>query len=336
LFEWKVVRNRSTISAIMNSYIPYVCPRDKQPLQTIGRELICASGHKYPVVRGIPVLLLDEAEQTHECMGQSIARAKGEQPQPEDDWEPSPEHYVHYGVQLIVAAAGGAMYQSLRGKLRDYPIPDIRLACSAGQQLLDIGCMWGRWTISAARKGYLVTGIDPDLGCILTARKVARQLGIEARFIVADARYLPFPEGSFQGAFSYSVLQHFSKEDARLTIQEIGRILAADGKALIQLPNKFGIRSFYHQIRQMHASSMFQVRYWSPKELLRTFNGLIGPSELSVDGFFGLGIQPSDIKIIPWHLKPIIIASETMRKLSHAVPPLTNLADSLYVTSTRA
>jgi ubiquinone/menaquinone biosynthesis C-methylase UbiE len=109
------------------------------------------------------------------------------------------------------------------------------------------GCNWGRWSIAAARKGYRVVGIDPSLGGVLAARRAAKSLSIEADFIVADARHLPFKDVSLDNVFSYSVIQHLSKPDALKSFAEIARILKPSGKSLIQMPNAFGIRNLYHQ-----------------------------------------------------------------------------------------
>jgi 2-polyprenyl-3-methyl-5-hydroxy-6-metoxy-1,4-benzoquinol methylase/uncharacterized protein YbaR (Trm112 family) len=312
-----------------------VCPRDKQPLtMSIDHELSCSRGHIYTVFRGIPILLISEADPTHASCWTSGKRVADEGEWMEDDWEPTPESPVHPAVQAMVSAAGGYLYQGLVNKLREYPIPDIRLTPSKGGRMLDLGCNWGRWTVSAARKGYRVIGIDPDLGAVLAARKVARQLGVSAEFVVGDARYLPFADGSFDTVFSYSVLQHLSKCNVELTLREVDRVLDRTGKVVIQMPNKFGLRSLYHQARRFGKSQgIFDVRYWSPLELKRTFCRCIGPSSLSVDGFFGLGIQPSDLRLIPWHLRPIIVASECLRLSSLAFPPLIAAADSLYVVS---
>ena len=155
---------------------------------------------------------------------------------------------------------------------------------------------------------------------------------------MADARYLPFPENSFQIAFSYSVLQHFSRENVELALSEIRRVLSPGGTALIQMPNKLGVRSLYHRMRRggNGKRGVFRVRYWSLSELKERFSCLIGPSSVSVDGFFGLGIQPSDLQLLQPHLKLIVISSEALRKVSRQIPALNNLADSLYVTATKA
>jgi hypothetical protein len=77
------------------------------------------------------------------------------------------------------------------------------------------------------------------------------------------------------------------------------------------------------------------VRYWTPRELLAAFEEAIGASDLSVDGFFGLGIQPADVDMLPLHFQAVVRSSELMRRLTNRVPSLRNAADSLYVTSRR-
>jgi hypothetical protein len=96
------------------------------------------------------------------------------------------------------------------------------------------------------------------------------------------------------------------------------------------MPNKFGLRSIYHQLRQLGVPErQFDVRYWSPKELLSVFTEAIGPSHLSIDGFFGLGMQASDLEsFLPAH-RALVRASEWLRKYELLAP----VADSLYVHS---
>src|SRR3954454_14056370 len=161
--------------------LPLVCPRDKKPFpQVTDSSLTCTAGHRYPIVRGIPVFLIGEASETHGVCGTSQKRAHEQNDFGEDDWRPSANDPVHPAVQRMVSAAGGSLYKDLVGNLRDYPIPEIRLPAATGERLLDVGCNWGRWTIAAARKGYRVTGMDPDLGAVLASQS-SRAVGRERR-----------------------------------------------------------------------------------------------------------------------------------------------------------
>lgn len=240
-------------------------------------------------------------------------------------------------VSCLVAATSGYLYRDVCGKLRTYPIPDLRLPASDGT-FLDIGCNWGRWCIAAARKGYRVVGIDPSLGAVLAAQRITKELGLASTtsFVVGDARFLPFAPASFDAAFSYSVLQHLSKPNAVKALQEVARVLGPAGVSLIQMPNAFGIRSFYHQLkRKFREPRGFEVRYWTPGELVMAFEDAIGPSEFSVDGYFGLGIQANDAKLLPMKQRAVIYSSEALRRVAAFVPPMKRVADSLYVKSKR-
>ena len=53
---------------------------------------------------------------------------------------------------------------------------------------------------------------------MLAARRICRELGVDVQFVVGDARHLPFANSVFDITFSYSVLQHFPKEDVRITL----------------------------------------------------------------------------------------------------------------------
>jgi len=240
-------------------------------------------------------------------------------------------------VQRNIAATNGAFYVPVIGKLTEYPIPNLHLPQGNGKSFLEIGCSWGRWCIAAARNGYRPTGIDPSLKGIRAARRVAQQLGIEAEYLVADGRSLPFPDESFDQVFSYSVLQHLSKTNARKTLCDIQRVLRPGGNCLIQMPNVFGIRCLYHQIRRgFRETRDFEVRYWTASELISAFQQEIGPAKVFVDGYFSLNPQISDLRFMPRRYRAIVHLSEALRKMSKYFSPLMYVADSLYVSATRS
>jgi SAM-dependent methyltransferase/uncharacterized protein YbaR (Trm112 family) len=308
------------------------CPLDKQALKPVAEQLVCPQGHTYPVVHGIPVMLVGDASPTHPAIPKTLEEVSGSLPMQDPSIESGRE--IDPIVQVVVSATCGFLYRHLPGKLTRYPIPELRLPDGGGGRFLDIGCNWGRWCVAAHRKGYSPIGLDPDLGPLFAARRVCNALSVDASFVAGDARFLPFANHAFDVVFSYSVLQHFSKPNARLALSEVARVLASDGTSLIQMPNAFGVRSLYHLLRRgLSPAKEFDVRYWTPRELKKTFSELIGPSELSVDGFGGLGIQPADRDMFPPAYRLIVDASEALRGLSSRIPPLGNVADSIYVTS---
>jgi SAM-dependent methyltransferase/uncharacterized protein YbaR (Trm112 family) len=328
-----------------------VCPRDHEAL-TLSGDFVACSRHRYPIVEGIPVMLLEEQEQTIGVANSALEASKNGK----HGYE-KPRYYIETlgiseaekaalledaknpigvdpVVKFLVGATCGGLYDSLTGKIQTYPIPELRLPKADGQFFLDIGCNWGRWCVAAGRNGYSPVGIDPSLEAVLAARRVSAELGNDAIFVVADARYLPFAKQSFDVVFSYSVLQHFSQQNVRQTLREIARVLKAGGTSLVQMANLFGIRSQFHVARRRwRPASNFEVRYWRPADIQQTFTQLIGSSELSVDGYFGLGVQASDVNLLPRKYQLVVKASESLRKLSLSLPWLGQFADSLYVRS---
>lgn len=308
-----------------------VCPRDHQVLQEQDQHLLCPSGHRYSIVEGIPILLLSETPQTH-VEGTRSLQAGGSPGSTPTPLPSPPPGEIDPFVQNVIAATNGLLYIRLVGKLTGYPIPYLWLPPGDGKRFLEIGCNWGRWCVAAARMGYRPVGVDPSLKGIRAARHVAQQLGIEAHYVVADGRYLPFADGTFDQIFSYSVLQHLSKENARLTLREVARALHSTGGFLVQMPNCFGIRCLYHQARRgFREGCDFDVRYWTPRELVSTFRAIFGSARIFVDGFFSLNPQISDVNFLPWKYRSVVYASEALRKISGVFSPLTYVADSLYV-----
>lgn len=134
--------------------------------------------------------------------------------------------------------------------------------------------------------------------------------------------------------FSYSVLQHFSKNDARAALEDIRRVLRTDGTFLVQMASALGIRSLQHQMRRRFREPKdFDVRYWTPAELLRTFRDVFGSTELEVDCYFGLGLQPADVRLMSGIKKLLIYGSEGLRSASKVFRPLVYLADSVFLRS---
>ncbi len=309
------------------------CPRDRASLASSGDELVCEVGHRYPVVDGIPVLLRDDVEPTLAVFAETFAaarRASGEGSAPMAE----PTDGIDPYVQRMVAHTCGRLYQSAVGRLSRYPIPEIALPPTSGGRLLDIGCGWGRWSISAARKGYDVVGIDPSLEAVGAAARVSRQLGVEAAFVVADGRHLPFANATFDAVFSYGVLQHFSKPDVRRTLAEIARTLRPGGTCVIGMPNSFGPLTVLRRLQTVfRPPEGFDVRYWTPRELVAAFTESIGPTSLHPDSYFFLTGQASDRDLLPPAHRFLMSLSELVRRASAAVPPLTYLADTLTVRS---
>src|SRR5215471_13637273 len=118
-----------------------VCPRDHKPLHEVSDALECEGGHRYALVEGIPILLVSEATQTHIEAHRALAIAEGR------DTSPLPQittrgQEIDFFVQNTIAGTNGGFYIPLIGKLKNYPIPDLRLPAGDGAAFLDLGCNW--------------------------------------------------------------------------------------------------------------------------------------------------------------------------------------------------
>lgn len=328
------------------------CPLDHQLLSSNrDNALSCPDGHSYPVIDGIPILLVPNIGQTIATANASLQQS---QLKSQDAWYletlgideitktkiqqqiENPKGQVDPVISYLVAATNGYMYKHLIGNLTDYPIPELRLPEGKGKTFLDIGCNWGRWSISAARKGYQVVGLDPCLGAVAAARRLAQKMGVTAQFVVGDARHLPFADKSFDVVFSYSVIQHLSREDTQKVVEGVARVLASAGTSFIQMPNVYGVRCLYHQARRrFRAARGFEVRYWTIPALLQLFNA-VGPSHITVDCFGGIGLQENDAKFMPPHLRLALTISAKLRKASRYLSFLKYCADSVYVESVKS
>lgn len=332
-----------------------VCPRDHQRLALVAGDLACPAGHRYPVVDGVPVMLLDDVRHTISLASGSLQEAalpalqSGEKPGwfldslgISDDEKRGVIELAARGsgidpvVAYLVAATNGLMYKHLIGHLDGYPVPDLPLPPGHNRRLLDVGCSWGRWSIAAARLGYQAVGIDPSLGAVMAARRVARELGLANQYLVADARHLPFPPALFDVTYSYSVLQHMRRDDVAASIDEMGRVLRPGGTAKVQMPTRFGVRCLYHQARRgFRDGSGFDVRYWTIPALKQLFMRRIGATRIDVDCYFGIGLQASDAPLMPPRLRRVLQASERLKAASQSWRSLVWVADSVFVEAVR-
>ncbi|MDX6516261.1 MAG: hypothetical protein QOH73_1927 [Gaiellaceae bacterium] len=304
-----------------------VCPRDKTALRSEGDVLVCSGGHRYPVVDGVPVLVVDELAPTQPGYWASTHEVEQARERAAHvAAHPTLDPYVR---ELLVGTCGN-LYR--RARLDRYPIPELPLPPGEGRLFVELGSNWGRWSIAAAQKGYRVIGVDPSIAAVLAGRRIAEHLGVELELVVADARALPFADASVDVVFSYSVLQHFAKADVRTALAEAGRIVRPGGTTCIQMANAWGLRNLALRARRRFAEADgFGVRYWSPRELRRAWLELVGPAVLRPDGYFTLNGQPSDRDLLPQPERAFVGASAALCALARKLPPLTAVADSVQV-----
>ncbi|MBA4445334.1 hypothetical protein FHK94_07585 [Cylindrospermopsis raciborskii CS-506_D] len=53
-----------------------ICPQDNTKLNLVGNDLVSQSGNTYPIVNGIPIMLIDDVPQTIDLANTSLADSK--------------------------------------------------------------------------------------------------------------------------------------------------------------------------------------------------------------------------------------------------------------------
>lgn len=95
------------------------------------------------------------------------------------------ENYLNYGFT--------------QGTLQEVDFLIERIGLRPGDSIVDIGCGPGRHSLELARRGLSLTGIDISSSFIRLAQQRAAEEKLDATFVVADARRLPFDQ-QFDGA----------------------------------------------------------------------------------------------------------------------------------------
>jgi SAM-dependent methyltransferase len=224
-------------------------------------ERLCR--REYPIVDGIPVLVVDLASWAEHQLDAVLRRT---------DLTPFTE-----GLIGDLAGAGSRLDRE-RSNLSGYGhghwgdesfagLVETALELLPGEPAgpwIDIGCAVGRGTLELARRtAGPVAGVDLSFGMLRVAERMRREgvaaypqrrVGIvyEPRevavadvpaerfgFWCADAEYLPFAGGTFAGALSLNVLDCVRSPLGHLI--ETGRVLAPAADALLSTPYDWSI-----------------------------------------------------------------------------------------------
>ena len=89
-----------------------------------------------------------------------------------------------------------------------------------GARVLDVGCGVGRDVGHFQELGFDAMGIDLSTGMLAEARR-----RVDAPFVQADMRHLPFANGSFDALWVCASLMHLPKADTSAVLQECRRVV---------------------------------------------------------------------------------------------------------------
>ncbi len=112
------------------------------------------------------------------------------------------------------------------------------LGASAGAEVLDLACGFGRHAIGMAQLGYRVTGLDFNDRYLDLARGDAKAAGVSVTWRTGDMRALGYA-AAFDAAYSYfTSFGYFSDDDNERVLAEVARALRPGGRFLLEMMNR--------------------------------------------------------------------------------------------------
>lgn len=130
------------------------------------------------------------------------------------------------------------------------------LGLKGRERILDLACGYGRHSLSFARKGFEVVGIDLTRDYIEDAVTTARKEGLHVNFIRSDIRDVQF-ENEFDVVLNLAdgAIGYLENDDENLKIFDvISKALKPGGKHIMDICNA------------QHAESYFPVTHWEAGE----------------------------------------------------------------------
>jgi ubiquinone/menaquinone biosynthesis C-methylase UbiE len=211
----------------------------------LGDVALCANGHRYRVVEGIPVFL-DEA----------TVAADPQYASQRAYFDAEFEQYERYVLENWRAAYVDRLRAAgvLEG---DTPLIDIGVGGS------------GYTVIEAARMGRAAVGCDLSLRGLVTAREFARAEGVAERtlWVCCSAERLPFAGNAFGAALAIAVLEHVPEDHSALA--ELARVLHDGGRAWVTVPHDLRhISAVFRGANRRHDRRLGHLRRYDAETLV--------------------------------------------------------------------
>lgn len=170
---------------------------------------------------------------------------------------------------FLTACEGYDVYLESEGehlsrRLRDaFAVADVR----PGMRLLDVGCGRGEILRHCMRLGVEAQGIDyAEAATLMSHEAVAAELaaheqtGASPRPVYpagvcrADAKSLPYLDGSFDRVLMFDVVEHLYPWELHAAMREVHRVLRPDGRFIIHTaPNRWYDRYAYPWVRRFRS-----------------------------------------------------------------------------------
>lgn len=237
------------------------CPHCNSEL-ALDTEAVCASGHRYPIQDGIPVLLDEETiADEQQYSGQQAyfdAEFRGYERYSLENWRTAYLERLRAAGLLDTAA----------------PLVDVGVGGS------------GYTVIEAARAGLPAIGCDLSLEGLRTARAFAAAEGVadQTLWVRCSAEKLPLASSSVGAALAIAVLEHVPDDDSAL--HELARVLRRGGRAWITVPHAMRhISPVLRGANRRHDRRLGHLRRYEADSLVERATGVgLEPVEVQFTG----------------------------------------------------
>lgn len=142
-------------------------------------------------------------------------------------------------------------------------------------RIVDVGCGTGWFADALAQTGCAVVGVEVAQEPVRRAR--IRFPSLE--FVVTGEHELPFPAGSFDGAWLGEVLEHVA--DVIGLLEEVARVLLPGGRVALSTPD----HGWMLRLRLGISRSAFEAHFEPRSDHLRFFTARTLESLLTAVGF---------------------------------------------------
>ncbi|WP_287958630.1 class I SAM-dependent methyltransferase [Filomicrobium sp.] len=136
-----------------------------------------------------------------------------------------------------------------------------------GLRVLDVGCGDGVFAIELAKRGGIVTGLDPDPTMLQAAEARALKEGITLTLEQGEAGALPFPDAAFDRVVAVTVLCFIP--DAEQSIAEMARVLRPGGRLIVGELGRWNVWAAQRRIQGWMGNSVWRDAYFRTASELR-------------------------------------------------------------------
>jgi SAM-dependent methyltransferase len=164
-----------------------------------------------------------------------------------------------------------------------------------GQRVLDLGTGTGALARGFARRGCVVTGLDPSVPLLDEARRLDREADVEISYVVGTAEATGLPAGSFDVVTAGQCWHWFDRPRAAA---EVRRLLVPGGRLVIAhfdwIPLPGNVVEATERLIEQH----------NPGWRLGAGNGIYGPwlHDLAVAGFDDIETFSFDVNVPYTHV----------------------------------